>query len=69
MSRRQINKALDDLVAHGFVTRWERHPNLRYWRIIHGDERLGVPEQPGAWYSQVQISAWIDGARSMGAAI
>jgi hypothetical protein len=69
MGTRQIDEALNRCVEHNFIVRWERHPNRRYWRVIHGDESIGVRESPGEWFSQGQIAAWIDGARSMGAGI
>lgn len=69
MSRKQIDQALSDLVDHGFLAAWERHSNLRYWRVFHGDEKVGVPETPGQWFSQAEMAAWINGVRTMGAAI
>jgi hypothetical protein len=67
LSRPAIKQALDNLTEHGFTDGWDRHPSGRYWRVRIG-ERAGAPSAT-PWFSQSQISAWIDGARTMGAAI
>lgn len=66
LGRKQIAGALDQLAEHGFIGRWERHTNGRYWRVVF-DSIPSVEATATPWYSQAQISAWIDGARSMGA--
>jgi hypothetical protein len=65
LSKPQIAAHLDKLTMDGFASGWERHPNSRYWRVRFegGNEPHYTP-----WYSQSEISAWIDGAHSMGAA-
>ena len=67
LSRAQIALALRALCEHGFAARWERHTNLHYWRVIF--DTPGVKTYSTPWFSQSEISAWIDGARSMGAGI